>query len=218
MSSLISSLETFVLTQFPSFASNDNIERRNKFDEFIKSIFPTDLSANYKFVNVKGDGSCFFHTILRFFGLIALDDIPNKDIDEFDENEKLTYVIALSSLRESATEYIRHHTGNENFVLEQNIPEYQMIAKFIADIMDLRIIVVEYNAYEYRELNKVYQFTPAKYNDSIILINVNNHFTLFFPTSSNPQYDTKKIREIVSNELLSNACFNDRLASIDNGL
>jgi hypothetical protein len=208
------SLDLFALEQFPSSSYSDSIERRNKFADFIKLIFPTDLPTKYNFVKVRGDGSCFFHSILRYFGYLTWLDLPNKDSDQFDEEEEMLYAIILSSFRERATEFIRNFTSNDEFILDPNVPEYQLICKFVADTMGLRIVVLEYNAYKSGELNKVYQFEPelGDQSDSAILINLSNHFTLVFPGSTDSRHDTKTIRKMVVNELVTKAFLSEKLA------
>ena len=207
-------LNSFALKQFPSSTFEDSIKRKIKFLEFLSSIFPLELPVKYNFIDVRGDGSCFFHSILRYFGYLSWLDLPNKDSNQFDEEEQLAYAIVLSNMRESATEYIRDFIGLADFVLDSNVPEYQLICKFIADTMNLRIIVIEYDAYKSVELNKVYQFESESgdYSDSAILINMSNHFTLVFPTSTNPKYDTRAIRKIVVDDLVSKAFLSEKLA------
>lgn len=206
-------LENFAYSQFPS-SFEDAIQRRNTFESFMKSFFPIDSSVKYNFIKVIGDGNCFFHGILRYFGYLTWLDLPNKDSTELNEEEEILYVITLSSLRERATEFIRNYLGQINFVLNTNVPEYQLICKFIADTMNLRIIVIEYNAFGSIELNKVYHFEPisGEFVDSAILINLGNHFTLVFPTSVNSRYDTKTTRKNVVDEMLTKAVLSEKLA------
>jgi hypothetical protein len=208
------SIELYALEQFPSSTIASTIERRNKFSEFLKLIFPTELPVKYNFVKVRGDGSCFFHSLLRYFGYLAWLDIPNKDSKDFNQEEMDRYSIVMDNMRERATDFIRGYTGNNEFELDPNVPEYQLICKFFADTMGLRIVVIEYNAYKSSELDKVFQFEPESgtQTDSAILINFSNHFTLVFPTSTNPSFDTKTIRRIVVDELVSKAFFNSKLA------
>lgn len=208
------SINKFALEQFPSSAFSDTIERRNKFREFMGSIFPTDLGVNYNFVKVPGDGNCFFHSILRYFGYLTWLDLPNKNSDQFDEEEELVYQLALSNLREMSTEFARNYLDDPNFVLDHDVPEYQLVCKYIADTMNLRIIIGEYDAYKSEKLNKIYQFEPAsgEFTDSAILLNISNHFTLVFCLSTDPKYDTKTIRRMVSDKLITNAFILNKLA------
>ncbi len=206
------SIKEFSQIQFPS-SSEDTLSRRAKFTNYLESILPTDLSANYSFVKVVGDGSCFFHSILRYFGYLTWQDLPNKDTTELDEHEQLVYQFALSNLREMSTEYIREFTGDSTFVLDPNVPEYQLICKYISDTTGLRIIVLEYDGYKPDSLNKVGQFLPESDNhiDTAILINFSHHFTLIFPTSTDPKYDTKTIRRLVGDELVTKAFLNGKM-------
>jgi hypothetical protein len=201
------SINQFVLEQFPSSTFSDTVERRNKFAEFMGSIFPTDLGVNYNFVKVPGDGNCFFHSILRYFGYLTWLDLPNKNSDQFNEEEELVYQLTLSNLREMSTEFARNYLDDPNFVLDPNVPEYQLVCKYIADTMNLRIIIGEYNAFKLDKLNKIYQFVPTcgEYTDSAILLNISNHFTLVFCVSTDPKYDTKTIRKMASEKLITNA-------------
>lgn len=207
------SINQFALEQYPSSSFSDSIERRNRFANFIKTIFPTNISSTYKFVKVNGDGSCFFHSILRYFGYLTWLDLPNKDTNQFNEEEELVYQLALSNLREMSTEFIRNYLDDSDFVLDPNVPEYQLVCKYIADTMNLRIIVIEYSTDKLDELNKVYQFEPigGEIADSAILINISNHFTLVFPVSTDPKYDTQTIRRIVADELITNAYVANKL-------
>ena len=207
------SINSFALEQFPSSSFSDTIERRNKFANFISSIFPTNLQVNYNFIKVRGDGSCFFHSILRYFGYLTWLDLPNKDSDQFNKEEELVYQLALSNLRETSTEFIRTYLGISDFVLDPNVPEYQLICKYIADTMNLRIVIIEYSAYKLPRFNKVYQFEPdsGDISDSAILINMHNHFTLVFPVSTSPFNDTKTIRKLVVDKMIINAIIAEKL-------
>lgn len=202
----MNSLYTFAFEQFPSHFS-DTVKRRNTFANFLNSIFSTDISVNYNFVKVIGDGNCFFHAILRYLAFLTWLDLPNKDTNQLDEEEELNYTIILSNLRTGATDFIRNFLGQNDYVLDPNVPEYQLICKYIADNMNLRIVVIEYDAFSSGELNKVYLFEPVdgEFSDSVILINLGNHFTLVFPVSTDPLFDTKTIRNIATNNLISNA-------------
>jgi hypothetical protein len=208
------SINKFALEQFPSSAFSDTIERRNRFADFIRYVFPTKLQATYNFIKVRGDGSCFFHSILRYFGYLTWLDLPNKDSDLFNEEEELVYQLVLSNLRETSTEFIRTYLGIVDFVLDPNVPEYQLVCKYISDTMNLRIVIIEYDAYNSSTLNKVYQFEPigGEFTDSAILINLSNHFTLVFPVSTDPKYDTHTIRRMVVDELITNAFITEKMA------
>ena len=208
----VESIESFVSEQFPSSYSK-TIERRNKFSNFMCDIFSSDFDIKYNFVKVNGDGSCFFHAILRFFGYLTWMDLPNKDQNQFDIQEELLYVETLSNLRENSTEYIRNFTGQSDFILDQNVPEYQLICKYLSDYSEIRIIVIEYNSFKSDDSNKVYEFLPETgvFDDSVIMINLSNHFTLIFPTSSNSKYDTKTIRKLAADNIITKSLLSNKL-------
>lgn len=210
----MNSISVFTTQQFPSNCPDTTV-RRNTFQNFLLSLFSTEIDVDYKFVSVVGDGNCFFHAILRYFGFLNWMDLPNKDTIQMNEEEQMKYTVILSNLRLQATEYFRILSGDNDFELDFNVPEYQSICRYISDSMNLRIVVIEYNAYETNKinLNRVQLFEPANggYADSAILINLSNHFTLVFPTSTNPLYDTKTIREIATNSLISKAIFENKM-------
>lgn len=139
--------------------------------------------------------------------------MPNKDSQQFNKEEELVYQQALSNLREMSTDFAREYLGDSTFVLDTNVPEYQLVCKYIADTMNLRIIVIEYNAFIPDQFNKVYQFEPdsGEISDSAILINLSNHFTLVFPISIDRNCDTKRIRSLVVDELIKNAKMANKL-------
>lgn len=220
----VESVKAFALSQFPSLTKvfdntiknldlTDIIERKERFQRYLLSILPTNLPSKYNFAKVRGDGSCFFHTILRYFGYLTWMDLPNKDSDQFTPEEEMVYQLTLSNLRNMATEYIRNFIGDPTFVLDPSVPEYQLICKFISDTSNLRIVILEYDYYKSDSLNKVGLFEPESgiWTDSVILINYSHHFTLIFPSSTDPSIDTKTIRGIVADELIVKARSNGRL-------
>jgi hypothetical protein len=140
-------------------------------------------------------------------------DLPNKDTSDLDENEQIIYQLALSNLRETVTEYIRDFKGDPTFVLDSDVPEYQLICKYISDSSSLRIIVLEYDENNVDSLNKVGLYLPeySNHTDTVILINFSHHFTLIFPTSTDPKHDTKTIRRLVGDELLTKAFLNGKM-------
>ena len=201
------SIGQFSKNQFPS-STKDTLDRREEFLLYLTSILPIGLPVNYTFKKVIGDGSCFFHAILRYYGYLRWHDLPNKDTNELDEQETIIYLETLSNLRETSTEYIRNFIGDPEFVLDSNVPEYQLICKYISDTSNVRIIILEYDGYkEDKSLNKVCQFEPdsSVYTDTIIMINFSHHFTLIFPTSTDPRFDTKIIRNVVGDDLIIKA-------------
>jgi hypothetical protein len=97
--------------------------------------------------------------------------------------------------------------------LDPNVPEYQLICKYISDTSQMRIIVLEYDAFKSDVLNKVGVFVPdsESFTDTVILINFSHHFTLIFPTSTCSLYDTKTIRRMVGDELITKATKNEKM-------
>lgn len=133
----------------------------------------TDLSVKYNFNKVRGDGNCLFHTILRYFGYLTWQDIPNKDLGDLNFQELHTYNEVLKNLRILSRDHIRNFIGDKTFELDPNIPEYHLICNFLANSSNMRIIVLEYNGYKNNKLNIVSQFLPdnCEISDTVILIN-----------------------------------------------
>jgi len=200
------SISNFVIETLPS-SNTETLSRREAFTRYIVSALGNPLPVTYNFKKVIGDGSCFFHAIMRYFGYLVWHDLPNKDTSEMNEEEQVTYLQTLSQLRETATEHIREFTGDPEFVLDPNVPEYHLICNFIANSSDLRIIVLEYDSYGDERLNVISEFSPEgkEHSDTIILLNYSHHFTLIFPTSTDSKFDNKTIRSLVGDQILTNS-------------
>lgn len=211
-SSAIEAICDFSKSQYPS-SFNDTIERRNNFIGWMLSLLPTEdeeIYASYEFVKVRGDGNCFYHAILRYFGLVSWMDLPNKDLVEQNEEETELYQQVLINMKTIHRDYMRDFFGDLTLELDNSCPEYQMGCKIISNTFNIRIIVLEYDSFQPIQLNKLYAFTPPydDYADTIIMLNLSHHFTLIFPKSLNSKYDTKSIRKIVGDKIIQKATQN----------
>lgn len=213
------SVDEFIQKRYPH-SNPDTIQRRNRFGDYFKKILPSitvieDLQTytdfNYSFFEVRGDGNCCLHSILRYYGTICWLDLPDKDYGNLNSEESAHYTGVLETWKNLATQYIRDFMGDSSFELDSNCPEYQLICKCISDYTDMRIIVVEYSGTNSGIENKVYEFVPESgtYSDTVILLNMTNHFTLIFPRSSNSYIDPKMTRKLVGDLMLTNAFLND---------
>lgn len=209
------SIKELSIKKFPD-PNQSTCQREDSFFTWLKILLPSNKDkVKYTFDEVRGDGNCLFYTIFRYLGYLNIDNLPNKDYDFMDQDEKINYNEYLDNLILMVTEYCKEFLGDDKFKLDTNTPEYQLICGFISTNMDLRIIVLEYDAYSYKNecMNKVSKFTPDSglESDTIILLNFSHHFTLIFPHSTDPSIDTKGIRKIVGDELIQNAIDSNKL-------
>lgn len=149
-------IRTFVREHFSSSCA-ETIKRREDFENFLFNILPTenDISASYLFTKVRGDGNCFFHAILRYWGYINWMDLPNKDQKELAQDEIVLYNTILSNLRLNFQDFAREFMGDPSYVLDKDCPEYLLGCRFLSNLCSMRIITLEYDAFQSKSLNRV---------------------------------------------------------------
>ncbi len=212
------SIRKIVDNKFPNTKVESSLVRKNQFIDFLNRILPTEIPVNYVMDEVRGDGNCFFRSILRYFGYLTLNDIPNKDLKDFNSEEKRHFDSTLGQMREMVTEYIRNSNPKlKNFILDPNTPDCDLICKFFASNMDLRLLVIDYDPYKVgNNLVTLYQpIDASNISDTIILLNLSHHFNLIFPTSTSTHIDTKQIRKLTGDKMIELAGSNGLLISID---
>lgn len=198
----------FVKKQIPSYSNPSSTERYRKYLNFMKKFLPSEevFPVNYKFNTVPGDGNCTIHAMLRFFGYMGWEDLPNLDITnpEYSAKDMDTYTTLLKTLMELTRDYCREHLSDPTYEHNEGCPEYELIFSWFAQEKCLRVIVLEIDVYNPDNYNSVREYKPTTghHFETIILLNSVHHFYLISPTSTNPHLDTKTIREIVGNYII----------------
>ena len=166
-----------------------------KFSEICTDEFST---AEISFINVRGDGLCFFTSIYRWFQLynseITIDyDVFISTITELYKNNLIEQITSMGfqprndkELSESAT------MVGLSYPMNRDAPELEIICKIICNMLGVNIIIIRHkiedklNATQERVpndsiFNILYRFNEDPETRTIFIYNTGGHATLMIP-------------------------------------
>jgi len=214
-------LENFVLSCIPPTKDPNASYRRSHMKSFLESFLPSEVleyNVEYNFHEVMSDGDCFFHTVIKFFSLIGIVNFTynGKKLEEIlNEDQQIEYVNILTTIKELCINSCKEFIGETNFSLDNQLPEYELLCKCLADYYNLHVIVINYDFFRIEnnseKLNRIYSFKPADTNvqDCMFAIVNASHFTLIQPElvdkNINQTSDQSSFRLFIADHIIEKA-------------
>lgn len=177
-------MNTLSCEKFPSSVPKTK-DRRYVFWSYLVNIF-SGIKGDFRLdhVEIRGDGNRFLNAFMRFCSFTRFGEIevPNKDLTEFNENERMMYEARIQSLNDGYTQFARQI--EPGYVHNDSFSAYSYIANYLVETFSIQIIVMEYDSIN-TTINRVIVFErDTGATDSIILLNCNHCLSLIFPRST----------------------------------
>jgi hypothetical protein len=204
-------LEDFINYQFPY--QNPRKDRMKSFlEEIINIGKEPNTTMKLSFINVRGDGLCFFSSIIEWYKRFSDIEINKEQLLEYiSDSYKNEIVEKLKDIgfNPNTDEEITRDANmvGLSYPMDPDAPELEILIKLIVNFLQINIVIITYKAYEDSKYRKVCLYERGNSNiRTIFMYNTGGHISLMIPkiiSSGGTEYSNFYSSNIFLNNLLN---------------